>query len=105
MCNPIPQVGTGNWYRQEGRRAEVERRRPRVVFSGSRREADGGEFNAAGDAGRPQELFTVRTAAPTPYRQNYHPSSDGQRFAINAVAERNSSAAITVIVNSPVLVK
>jgi Tol biopolymer transport system component len=62
-------------------------------------------FNGAGEAGRPQELFPVRTPAPHTYRQNYHASADGQRFAVNAIAEGRSSAVITVVVNSPVLAR
>ena len=41
--------------------------------------------NSAGQAGRPVELFTVQVPPPNPYRQNYHPSADGETFAINAV--------------------
>jgi serine/threonine protein kinase len=62
-------------------------------------------FSAAGEAGRPVELLTVHTPPPNPFKQNYHPSADGQRFAVNAVAEGHLSRAITVVVNSPALVK
>ena len=57
--------------------------------------------NSAGQAGRPVELLTVQTPPPNPYKQNYHPSADGQTFAINAVAGDHRPAAITVVVNSP----
>lgn len=63
-------------------------------------------FSTGGGAGRPQELFAVHTPTPSPYRQNYHPSADGQTFVMNAVTEAHgSSAAIKVVVNGTVPVK
>jgi Tol biopolymer transport system component len=62
-------------------------------------------FSSAGEAAGPVELFAVQTPPPSPYKQNYHPSADGQTFAVNAVAEDHRSPVITVVVNSPAVVK
>jgi hypothetical protein len=62
-------------------------------------------FSATGGAGRPQELFAVHTLTPNPYRRNYHPSADGQRFVMNEVVDDHRSAAITVVLNWTVPVK
>jgi eukaryotic-like serine/threonine-protein kinase len=53
---------------------------------------------AAGDLGKPQELFAARTPTATPYRRNYYPSPDGRWFVVNEVAD-NNAASITVVVN------
>jgi hypothetical protein len=59
--------------------------------------------SSAGDIGKPQDLFSVRTPTPTPYRQNYHPAPDGRRFVVNVRADDQPEAAITIVVNWPSL--
>jgi Tol biopolymer transport system component len=62
-------------------------------------------INAAGDATKPQELFSVRTPAAHAYRQNYDPSRDGQWFVVNAVVDNQAEANITVMINGLALSK
>jgi hypothetical protein len=55
---------------------------------------------SSGEAGGPRELFTVRTPAPNPFKRNYQPSADGQRFLVNTVLdEGQTSKALTVVMN------
>jgi len=62
-------------------------------------------INAAGDATKPHELFSVRTPAAHAYRQNYHPSADGQWFVVNTVVDNQAEANITVMINGLALSK
>ena len=56
-------------------------------------------LNAAGDATKPQELFSVRTPAAHAYRQNYDSSPNGQWFVVNTLVDNQAQFTITVMIN------
>jgi hypothetical protein len=65
-------------------------------------EESGGEFRA----GRPVELFSIRTQGlVTNQPNNFEVSADGQRFLVNTVVGDSDNAPIEMIVNWPALMK
>ena len=54
------------------------------------------------EAGVPRPLFATRIPpGVSPYRRNYVPTSDGQRFLINTLLEETAATPITVVLNWP----
>ena len=50
--------------------------------------------------GRPKPLFQTRVpAGVNPYRTNYVPTRDGQRFLVNTLKRRPAPIPITVVLN------
>ncbi len=104
MCNHFRTAETDNWFQSRGSGAEVEGRWTRVVFSGAFGKLMAASVNSAGQAGA-HGIAHGTDATTESDKQNYHPSADGQTFAINAVAGEHRPAVITVVVNSPVVLK
>ena len=58
------------------------------------------DTNGTFDAGVPRALFGTRIPAlSTPYRTNYVPAADGQRFLLNTIVEGTSAPPITVVLD------
>jgi hypothetical protein len=58
------------------------------------------DMDAIFDAGVPRALFPTHIPAlSTPYRSNYVPAADGQRFLVNTVVEGSDAPPITVVLD------